>query len=232
MICMKSEDISNRKRKEIEELILEKHFLEFSKRNILYGKQNFNKAKDISTSGAIETMKPADGIYSAKKIGDAFCNCEFADEYGIDVDTYKAGSTPIPIIRIDNIYMTIKSIKNVDNIIKKPPTYMKELVKNNINLEGQINMFDKIDEKLESKFNDEKYYGILTYHFNISDELEHITVVFYDSKLENELLRVEAPKDMLNTREPIAPTNKPTVSEENLNKGNESLKKILTLKKI
>lgn len=230
---MKDDFDANKKRAEVKELLIKNNVSEFAKRIFLSGRQKFNKAKNISFSGEIETMKSADGIYRAKKISDEFCNCTFAGEYGIIVDTYQARSTKIPILKIGNILMTVKSIKNVDDIVKNPSSYMKELVRHNIKLENQINMFDKIDGNIESNsmYNSEKYYGILAYHFDIAEELEHITMVFYDTKLENELLRIQAPQDMLITREPVAYEDKPIVSKENINKDN-SLKKILTLKTI
>lgn len=222
----------NQKKKQIKDLLKQSRISEFAKINILYGEEQFEKAKKISNSGDIETMKSADGIYRAKKIFDAFCNNNICSKYGIEVDTYLAKGTKIPILKIGNVIMTIKSVKNINDIKKRPSTYMKELVHYNLKLENQMNMFDVIDKDMDSKnkvFELEKYYGILAYHFDIAGDIEHITMVFYDSKLEKELLIIETPKELLNTKKAIIPKDENTLDNNNIKEEN-SLKNVLTLK--
>lgn len=221
------------KREDIKNLLISKRISEFAKRNTIIGNEAFIKAKNISLIGDIETMKPADGMYRAKKIADAFCNCRFANEYEIEVDTYLAHTTTIPILKIGNVRMTIKSVKDIDDIKKNVSGYMMELVTYNINLENQTNMFAQIDgndiKNDEVEIN-EIYYGILAYHFDISNDIEHITMVFYDSKFEEELLRIETPKDILITKEMINHEDKSTLDENNMKKEGESLREVLELK--
>lgn len=221
------------KRDNIKKLLISKRISEFAKRNTIIGNEAFIKAKNVSLIGEVETMKPADGMYRAKKIADAFCNCKFANEYGIEVDTYLAHTTTIPILKIGNVRMTIKSVKDIEDIKKNVSGYMLDLVAYNINLENQTNMFAQIDgndinnNEVESN---EIYYGILAYHFDVSNDIEHITMVFYDSKFEEELLKIETPKDILINKEKINHEDKSTLDENNMKKEGESLREVLELK--
>lgn len=221
------------KRDNIKKLLISKRISEFAKRNTIIGNEAFIKAKNVSLIGEVETMKPADGMYRAKKIADAFCNCKFANEYGIEVDTYLAHTTTIPILKIGNVRMTIKSVKDINDIKKNVSGYMMDLVAYNINLENQTNLFAQIDGNdinYKEVENNEIYYGILAYHFDISNDIEHITMVFYDSKFEEELLRIETPKDILITKEMINHEDKSPIGENNMKEEGDSLREVLELK--
>lgn len=216
----------------IKKIIKERRVSEFAKRNIVIGKEAFIKAKEVSKIGDVETMKSADGMFKAKKISDAFCNCKFEDEYGIEVDTYLAHTTKVPILKIGNIRLTIKAVENIEDIPTIASGYMEELVKSNIVLEKQMNMFAQIDgicknqDEIESN---EIYYGILAYHLDISNDIEHITMVFYDSKFEKELLKIETPKNLLQTKDIIKYEDKSPINDNNVKNG-DSLKEVLELK--
>lgn len=142
------------KREYIKRLIEDKRVSEFAKRNIVIGNEAFNRAKKSSMIGDIETMKSADGMYKAKKISDAFCNCNFENEYGIEVDTYQAHTTKIPMLKIGNVRLTIKAIEDIKDIPQNASGYMEDLVKNNIVLEKQMNMFEQIDRTCKDENED------------------------------------------------------------------------------
>lgn len=220
------------KREYIKKLIKERRVSEFAKRNMVIGNEAFIKAKEASKIGDVETMKSADGMFKAKKISDAFCNCNFEDEYGIEVDTYLAHTTKVPMLKIGNIRLTIKAVEDTENIPKNASGYMEELVKRNVVLENQTNMFAQIDGTLKNEDeieNNEIYYGILAYHFDVSNDIEHITMVFYDSKFEKELLKIETPKSLLQTKEVIKHEDNSPIDDNNVKHG-DSLKEILKLK--
>lgn len=220
------------KREYIRKLIQERKVSEFAKRNIVIGNEAFIKAKEVSKIGDVETMKSADGMFKAKKISDAFCNCNFQDKYGIEVDTYLAHTTKVPMLKIGDIRLTIKAVEDTEDIPKNASGYMEELVKNNVVLENQINMFAQIDGicKNEDEIeNNEIYYGILAYHLDVSNDIEHITMVFYDSKFERELLKIETPKNLLQTKKVIKHEDKSPIDDNNVKHG-DSLKEVLKLK--
>lgn len=194
--------------------------------SIKKGLKEYNISRDLDKDKAIQSYTASKGIERAKKIGDQICNNPFFEEIGVKTDVIL--SSRIPIIIINNIMITIKSQKNPQNIIKTNTGYIKSYSKCNRKLDPQLDMLSGLDDSLNLKGINSKYYGILLYHISGANTLEYVKFVFLDENAKRILLEVNIDSDIINSKEKINHIDPNVVSEEMI-KG-KSLKGLVRIK--
>lgn len=194
--------------------------------SIKRGLKEYNISRELDKNKPIQSYTASKGIERAKKIGDQICNNPIFNEIGVKTDVIL--SSKIPIIIIDNIAITIKSQKNPQNIVKTNTGYIKEYSKCNRNLDPQLDMLSELDDCLDLKGINSKYYGILLYHISGANTLEYVKFVFLDENAKRILLEVNVNNDIINSKEKIKHIDPNVVSEEII-KG-KSLKGLVRIK--
>lgn len=186
--------------------------------------------KRMKLDGGYETVTypAAKGFSRAQEIGNIFYNNKELWPDGVSADVIL--TQRIPVIKIKNIILTIKSTKNPDVLWKDPKDYMKEYSKLNIGLTPQISMgeciFEENSKTLELGFG-AKYYGILTYNLSKDDKVENMKVVFLSDNANSIAHTVNIP--VILSENKIIPENKSLKDEIKTIKG-ESLRKNIELK--
>ncbi|MDU4726376.1 hypothetical protein [Clostridium sp.] len=186
--------------------------------------------KRMKLDGGYETVTypAAKGFSRTQEIGNVFYNNKELWPDGLSVDIIL--TQKIPVIKIKNIILTIKSTKNPDVLWKNPKDYMKEYSKLNIGLTPQISMgdcnFEENSKKLKLGLG-AKYYGILTYNLSKDDKVENMKVVFLSDDAKSVAHSVNIP--VISSENKIIPENKSLKDEIKTIKG-ESLRKNIELK--
>lgn len=190
------------------------------------GIDNYKKSQELDKGNSIDSYTISKGIEKARKIGNAICNDENCTELGIKTDVILG--CKIPIIKIGNIAMTIKSFKNVENILKSNTEYIKEFSRVNDKLNLQTNMLDLFNEESYDNTLNAKYYCVLAYNFSQGNILTYMNFIFLDEKTDSIVLKIKVPESILNPQNKITHRDPSTVNESNIN-GN-SLKNLLRIK--
>lgn len=212
----------NEVRKVLEDRKLQEHLV-----GLFYeGMDNLKKAQELDKGLDINSYSNASGIQKAKKIGDVICNNKQGSKFGIKSDVKFACN--IPTIRISNIFMTIKSLKNPNNILKSRTGYIREFSKINDKLNCQTNLFSLISEEPKININ-AKYYGIITYNILNPNCLQYMNFVFLSETMSSILLNIKVPQDILNRQGKITHKDDKTITKDNI-KNEKSLKKLLKIK--
>lgn len=184
--------------------------------------------KKLDERYEIETYPASRGFSKIREIGNVICNKKELWPTGVSADVILAQK--IPVIKVKNIMLTMKSTKNIDSLWKKPKGYMKQYAKLNKGITPQIEMLNHIlDEDLdELKVNlGAKYYGILAYSLGSDNTLENMQIVFLSDNANYIVHTVDIPVVKLNYK--IIPEDKSLKDKIEENKG-ESLKAIIRLK--
>lgn len=177
----------------------------------------------------IETLKAVRGMVRAKIIGNTFCNSHDGDNIGIESDIFAPQA--LPKISVNHkVLLTLKSVDKKDKVLKRPSNYMKDFCKVNDKINPQINMFDNIDKDTEENVNlGYCYYGIIAYHFTKSNLLEYVSIVFCSENMNEILLEIDFPKEILMNNSIVGHEDKNIFDNRDLG---ESLKNKLKIKKM
>lgn len=196
------------------------------------GNKKAQTVKGILNEGAeIQTLKGSLGITRAKAISDEFCNNTQGLLVGVGSDIFMAHSVALPKLKKGNILLTIKSVADIKDIVKKPSCYMKEFTKFNTSIDPQTDLFSLIEPENTKKQSVEiMYYGIIAYHFSANELLDHVNIVFFDTEMKTILETIEIPEYLLGNKADIVYEDKPVLVEENIK--DQSLKEKLKIKKI
>lgn len=198
--------------------------------NIVF-KEGISKYKEKLRVGGIyeiETYPAAKWFAKIQEIGNVICNKKDFWPAGISADVML--SQKIPVIKIKNIILTMKSAENIDILRKRPTKYMKQYSILNNGLTPQLEM---VDYNLEKNLNElklnlgAKYYGILAYKLGSDNALENMQVVFLSDKANEIVHTVDIPIIKLDDK--IAAEDKSLKDKIEENKG-ESLKAKIGLK--
>lgn len=198
--------------------------------NLVYeiGILQHKKKRKLDERNEIETYPASKGFSKISDIGNVICNKKELWPKGVSADVIL--SQRIPVIKVKNIMLTMKSIKNIDSLWKKPSDYMKQYAKLNKGITAQIELLNNtLDENLdELKVNlGTKYYGILAYSLGSDNNLEYMKIVFLSDKANQIVHTVDIP--IIKSDEKIVPEDKSLKDKIKENKG-ESLKAIIGLK--
>lgn len=184
--------------------------------------------KKLDERYEIETYPASKGFSKIREIGNVICNKKELWPTGVSADVILAQK--IPVIKVKNIMLTMKSTKNIDSLWKKPKDYMKQYSKLNKGITPQIEILNRtLEEDLdELKVNlGAKYYGILAYSLGSDNTLENMQVVFLSDNANDIVYTVDIPVIKLENK--IIPEDKSLKDKIEENKG-ESLKGIIGLK--
>ncbi|MGL6173316.1 MAG: hypothetical protein ACRC1P_01720 [Cellulosilyticaceae bacterium] len=196
------------------------------------GNKKAQTVKGILNEGAeIQTLKGSLGIARAKAISDEFCNSTQGLLVGVDTDILMAHSVALAKLKKGNILLTIKSVADIKDIVKKPSCYMKEFTKFNTVIDPQTDLFGLMETKQAKKLPVEiMYYGIIAYHFSANELLEHVSIVFFDTEMKTILEVIKVPESLLGNKADIVYEDKPVLEAVNIK--DQSLKEKLKIKKI
>lgn len=186
------------------------------------------KRTNLGERYEIETYPASKGFSKIREIGNIICNKKEFWPDGVSADVILAQK--IPVIKIRNIILTIKSTKNVDTLWKKPKDYMKQYSKLNNGLTPQIEIVNyDLEENLnELKVNlGAKYYGILAYKLGSDSNLENMQIIFLSDNADTIVHTVDIP--IISTEDKIIPEDKSLKDEIGENKG-ESLRSKIELR--
>lgn len=189
--------------------------------------QHKNRTK-IGEKYEIETYPASKGFSKIREIGNIICNKKKLWPNGVSADVILAQR--IPVIKIKNLILTLKSTKNPGLLWKKPKDYMKQYSKLNNGLTPQIEIenqdlhesLNKLEVNLGAK-----YYGILAYKLGSDDTLENMQVIFLSDNADKIVHTVDIP--IISTASKIIHEDKSLKGNIEENKG-ESLRNKIELK--
>lgn len=192
------------------------------------GMLQYKNRTKIGERYEIETYPASKGFSKIREIGNIICNKKEFWPDGVSADVIL--SQKIPVIKIKNIILTLKSTKNPDVLWKKPKDYMKQYSKLNNGLTPQIeiinqDLYENLN-KLEVNLG-AKYYGILAYKLGSDSVLENMQVIFLSDNADKIVHIVDIP--VISTADKIIPENKSLKDKIEENKG-ESLRNKIELK--
>ncbi|ELC8464946.1 hypothetical protein [Clostridium perfringens] len=194
---------------------------------IKQGVNEYNLSRIKSENKPIQSYISSKGIERAEKIGNEICNSNnILEKFGVTVDVFSASN--IPIMYLDDLAITIKSLKNPESIIKNKTGYIKEYSKCNRSLDSQIDMFDFLDSPLNKENHKFKYYCILLYHISHASNIEYMEFVFLNEEANKILFKIKVDDDVFKLEEKITYKNQSIVTEEQI-KG-KSLKDLVRIK--
>jgi hypothetical protein len=198
--------------------------------NIVYkiGVLQHKKKRKLDEKNEIETYPASKGFSKISDIGNVICNKRELWPKGVSADVIL--SQKIPVIKVKNIMLTMKSTKNIDSLWKKPTGYMKQYSKLNKGITPQIDMLsnDLVEDLDELKVNlASKYYGILAYDLGSDNTLKSMKIIFLSDNANSIVHTVNIP--IIKLDEKIVPENRSLKDKIQENKG-ESLKSIIGLK--
>ncbi len=193
---------------------------------ILKGAKEHERIRKNCENKPIQSYISSKGIERAEKIGNEICNNKLFEKFGISVDVFSASN--IPIMYLNDIVITIKSLKKPESIIKNKTGYIRNFSKLNRIIDPQIDMFDFLDEPIDDEILKSKYYCILLYHISEANSIEYMQFAFLNEKANEVLFKVDVDKDVFNLEEKITHSDRVTVTEEQV-KG-KSLKGLVKIK--
>lgn len=189
--------------------------------------QDKNKKK-LDEKYEIETYPASKGFSKIREIANVICNKKELWPAGVSADVIL--SQKIPVIKVKNIMLTMKSVKDVETLWKKPKDYMKKYSRLNKGITPQIDMLSNdLDQDLdELKVNlGAKYYGILAYRLGSDNTLESMEIVFLSDTAKQRVHNVRIP--VMKVENKIVPEDKSLKDKIEGSKG-KSLKSIIGLK--